>query len=164
MRVAFHGWPGNDETIDTVMFDPNQKPDTARAENSIFGSPEADNLLPKDEFPDYAMRAEDAFQLVSDELMLDGNARQNLATFCQTWDEKQVRMLMNLSINKNMIDKDEYPQTAAIEMRCAAIIANLWNASQNEKPIGCSTIGSSEACMLGGMAALWRWRARRQTH
>ena len=30
------------------MFDPNQKPDTARAENSIFGSPEADNLLPKD--------------------------------------------------------------------------------------------------------------------
>lgn len=50
MRVAFHGWPGNDETIDTVMFDPNQKPDTARAENSIFGSPEADNLLPKDEF------------------------------------------------------------------------------------------------------------------
>lgn len=162
MRVAFHGWPGNDETIDTVMFDPNQKPDTARAENSIFGSPEADNLLPKDEFPDYAMRAEDAFQLVSDELMLDGNARQNLATFCQTWDEKQVRMLMNLSINKNMIDKDEYPQTAAIEMRCAAIIANLWNASQNEKPIGCSTIGSSEACMLGGMAALWRWRARRK--
>ena len=56
MRVAFHGWPGNDETIDTVMFDPNQKPDTARAENSIFGSPEADNLLPKDEFPDDAMR------------------------------------------------------------------------------------------------------------
>ena len=47
-------------------------------------------------------------------------------------------------------------------MRCAAIIANLWNASQNEKPIGCSTIGSSEACMLGGMAALWRWRARRK--
>lgn len=162
MRAVFHGWPGNDETIDTVMFDPNQKPDTARAENSIFGSPEADNLLPKDQFPDYAMRAEDAFQLVSDELMLDGNARQNLATFCQTWDEKQVRMLIFISINKNMIDKDEYPQTAAIEMRCAAIIANLWNASQDEKPIGCSTIGSSEACMLGGMAALWRWRARQK--
>ena len=144
------------------MFAPNQKPETARAENSIFGSPEADNILPKTQFPDYAMRPEDAYQLVSDELMLDGNARQNLATFCQTWDEKQVRMLMNISINKNMIDKDEYPQTAAIEMRCAAILANLWNVNQDEKPIGCSTIGSSEACMLGGMAALWRWRARRK--
>ena len=136
------------------MFAPNQKPDTARAENSIFGSPEADNILPKTQFPDYAMRPEDAYQLVSDELMLDGNARQNLATFCQTWDEKQVRMLMNISINKNMIDKDEYPQTAAIEMRCAAILANLWNVNQDEKPIGCSTIGSSEACMLGVMSAL----------
>lgn len=49
-----------------------------------------------------------------------------------------------------------------IEMRCAAILANLWNVNQDEKPIGCSTIGSSEACMLGGMAALWRWRARRK--
>ena len=65
-------------------------------------------------------------------------------------------------VNKNMIDKDEYPQTAAIEMRCAAILANLWNVNQDENPIGCSTIGSSEACMLGGMAALWRWRARRK--
>ena len=112
--------------------------------------------------PEYAMRAEDAYQLVSDELMLDGNARQNLATFCQTWDEKQVRDLMDLSINKNMIDKDEYPQTAAIEMRCANILATLWNVGDKEDPIGCSTIGSSEACMLGGLAALWRWRARQK--
>lgn len=134
----------------------------ANAENSIFGSPATQNPLPTDHFPQWAMRAEDAYQLVADELMLDGNARQNLATFCQTWDEKQVRDLMDLSINKNMIDKDEYPQTAAIEMRCAAILASLWNAGADEKPIGCSTIGSSEACMLGGMAALWRWRARQK--
>ena len=73
MRVAFHGWPGNDETIDTVMFDPNQKPDTARAENSIFGSPEADNLLPKDEFPDYAMRAVIPFTPVAVHLMTLSN-------------------------------------------------------------------------------------------
>lgn len=137
-------------------------PHQATVQNSVFGSPEVCNSLPRHHFPEQMMRPEEAFQLVSDELMLDGNARQNLATFCQTWDEKQVRMLMDLSIDKNMIDKDEYPQTAAIEMRCAAILANLWNASPSETPIGCSTIGSSEACMLGGMAALWRWRARRK--
>ena len=28
---------------------------------------------------------------------LDGNARQNLATFCQTWEEPQVTRLMRLS-------------------------------------------------------------------
>ena len=53
--------------------------------------------------------------MVSDELMLDGNSRQNLATFCQTWVEPEVLALMALSIDKNMIDKDEYPQTAEIE-------------------------------------------------
>ncbi len=96
------------------------------------------------------MRAEDAFQAISDELLLDGNARQNLATFCQTWEEDQVHRLMDLSINKNMIDKDEYPQTAEIERRCVQMLADLWNAPDEGGAVGCSAIGSSEACMLGG--------------
>lgn len=129
---------------------------------SIFGSADAAGVLPNREIPEYSMRPEDALALIKNELLLDGNARQNLATFCQTWDSAQVRELMDLSINKNMIDKDEYPQTAALELRCVAMLSNLWHADEKEKPVGCSTVGSSEACMLGGMAALWRWRARRK--
>ncbi|WP_406617374.1 aminotransferase class V-fold PLP-dependent enzyme [Mycoplasmopsis adleri] len=68
---------------------------------------------------------------------------------------------MDISINKNLIDKDEYPQTAELEQRCVSIIANLWNASSKEHPVGTSGIGSSEACMLGGMAMLERWKAKR---
>ena len=94
--------------------------------------------------------------------MLDGNARQNLATFCQTWEEPQVHALMELSIDKNMIDKDEYPQTAEIERRCVHMLADLWNAPEAANTVGASAIGSSEACMLGGMAAKWRWRAKRR--
>jgi glutamate decarboxylase len=60
-----------------------------------------------------------------------------------------------------MIDKDEYPQTAELESRCVAILADLWHAPPVGSPTGCSTTGSSEACMLAGMALLWRWRARR---
>jgi glutamate decarboxylase len=60
--------------------------------------------------------------------------------------------------DKNMIDKDEYPQTAELEMRCVHMLADLWHAPQPETAIGCSTIGSSEACMLGGLALKWRWR------
>lgn len=56
-----------------------------------------------------------------------------------------------------IFDKDEYPQTAEIESRCVNILANLWNSSA-ENAIGCSTTGSSEAAMLGGMAMKWRWR------
>ncbi|HCM51212.1 MAG TPA: hypothetical protein DIS91_11910, partial [Microbacterium sp.] len=98
-----------------------------------------------------------AYRLVSDELILDGNSRQNLATFCQTWLEPEVRDLMRETLDKNMVDKDEYPQTAAIEARCVHILADLWNSPEAENTLGTSTTGSSEAAMLGGMALLWKW-------
>ncbi len=129
---------------------------------SVFGAADVARPLPTEKFPQPSMRPEDAFQLIKDELLLDGNARQNLATFCQTWDDAWVHRLMDISISKNMIDKDEYPQCAEIEQRCVRMIAELWNCPASNKPIGCSTIGSSEACMLGGMAALWRWRMKRK--
>ncbi len=87
--------------------------------------------------------------------MLDGNSRQNLATFCSTWLEPEVHQLMDLSV-----DKDEYPQTAEIEARCVHMLADLWNAPDTANTQGCSTTGSSEAAMLGGMAMKWRWREK----
>lgn len=103
-----------------------------------------------------------AYQIVHDELMLDGNSRQNLATFCQTWIEDESRRLMDESVDKNMIDKDEYPQTAEIESRCVHIIADLWNSPAAANTLGCSTTGSSEAAMLGGLALKWNWRKKMQ--
>ena len=94
--------------------------------------------------------------------MLDGNSRQNLATFCQTWLEPEVHELMDLTMDKNMVDKDEYPQTAELEERCVHMLAGLWNSPATDNSIGTSTTGSSEAAMLGGMALLWNWRARRR--
>lgn len=102
------------------------------------------------------------YSVVRDELLLDGNSRQNLATFCTTWVEDEVKQLMTDSVDKNMIDKDEYPQTAEIESRCVHIIADLWNSPQAQETIGCSTTGSSEAAMLGGLAMKWRWRKNRE--
>jgi glutamate decarboxylase len=101
-----------------------------------------------------------ALQIIHDELMLDGNARLNLATFVTTWMEPEAELLMAECASKNMIDKDEYPQTAEIERRCVNILARLWNA-EGTGATGCSTTGSSEACMLGGLALKWRWRQRR---
>ncbi|QLE79416.1 glutamate decarboxylase [Francisella sp. Scap27] len=113
--------------------------------------------LPKLEIPAKSQNPIDVYQEIKDELMLDGNSKQNLATFCQTEVDDFVHKLMNDCIDKNMIDKDEYPQTAELEARCVNILANLWN-SKAENAVGCSTTGSSEAAMLGGMAMKWRWR------
>jgi glutamate decarboxylase len=106
------------------------------------------------------MPGEDAYQLISSELLLDGSARLNLATFGTTWMPPYAARLMAETAEKNMIDKDEYPQTAELEARCVNIISDLWNSPEGETPTGCSTTGSSEAVMLGALALKWKWRER----
>jgi glutamate decarboxylase len=118
--------------------------------------------IPRHELPDSVMAPDLAYQIVHDELMLDGNARMNLATFVTTWMEPQAEKLMAECLDKNMIDKDEYPQTAELELRCVNILSRLWHSPDAEQATGCSTTGSSEAAMLGGLALKRRWQQRRQ--
>jgi glutamate decarboxylase len=117
--------------------------------------------IPRHELPRDELSPEVAYQIIHDELMLDGNARLNVATFVTTWMEPQVEKLMAECIDKNMIDKDEYPQTAELESRCVAMLSRLWHAPEAEVATGCSTTGSSEAAMLGGLALKRRWQRRR---
>jgi len=115
---------------------------------------------PRHSIPDEGMSPGTAYNLIHDELIGDGSSRFNLATFCSTWMEPEAHKLMAETFDKNMIDKDEYPQTAELEMRCVRMLAELWHAPQPESTIGTSTIGSSEACMLGGLALKWAWREK----
>jgi glutamate decarboxylase len=123
---------------------------------------ELDCEIPRYRLPEHGVLPRTALQVVRDELILDGNARLNLATFVTTWMEPEAEQLMAECAAKNMIDKDEYPQTAELERRCVNILGNLWHAPPGGVATGCSTTGSSEACMLGGMSLLWRWRERRR--
>lgn len=130
--------------------------------DDVYASSDLSIVMPKYKFPKKQHEARHVYQVLHDELMLDGNSRQNLATFCQTWVEPEVHKLMDECIDKNMIDKDEYPQSAEIESRCVHMLADLWNSPDAANTLGCSTTGSSEAAMLGGMAMKWRWRAKRE--
>jgi glutamate decarboxylase len=127
-----------------------------------YAQPGETASVPRLRLPEGELPPDTAYQVVHDELMLDGNARLNLATFVTTWMEPQARALMSECLDKNMIDKDEYPQTAELERRCVHMLAELWGAGEAEHATGCSTTGSSEACMLGGMALKWRSRERRR--
>jgi glutamate decarboxylase len=119
-----------------------------------------DAEMPIDSLPAGGIGAEAAYELISSELLLDGQSRLNLATFVTTWMPSAAARLMAETADKNMIDKDEYPQTAEIEARCVSILADLWGSPEADGATGCSTTGSSEAAMLAGMALKWRWRAR----
>jgi glutamate decarboxylase len=119
--------------------------------------------VPRDRLADKGLHADLAYQLVHDHLMLDGNASLNLARFVDTWMEPKALQLMQECAEKNMIDKDEYPQTAELEERCLRILAQLWNAADCDAAAGTSTTGSSEGCMLGGMVLKWHWRQKRHS-
>lgn len=118
--------------------------------------------LPDKVFPQTGCEPDVAYNLIKESMFLDGNSRQNLATFCQTWMEDNVHKIMDDNLDKNMIDKDEYPETAEFEKRCVNILADLWNAPQGNNAAGCSTTGSSEAAMLGALAMKFRWRNKRK--
>ena len=121
--------------------------------------------IPSLRLPDEAMEPAAAYRFIHDELMLDGSSRLNLATFVTTWMDPEAEKLMAETFDKNMIDKDEYPATAAIESRCVSMVADLFHAENLRdddaaSAVGVSTVGSSEAVMLGGLALKWRWKQR----
>ncbi len=124
----------------------------------IFGTGAEEQEIPKYKLGKNPIEPRVAYRLVKDEFLDEGNARQNLATFCQTYMEDEAALLMAETLEKNAIDKSEYPRTAELENRCVNILADLWNAPKEKSYTGTSTVGSSEACMLAGMAMKFRWR------
>lgn len=125
----------------------------------IFGSYASDVEMPVDKLNHDPIEPRIASEIIREYIGTEGNAHQNLCTFVQTYMEPEAAELMKETLEKNAIDKDEYPMTADLENRCVKIIQNLWHANPDEEPMGTSTVGSSEACMLGGLAALFRWKA-----
>ncbi|MGZ0712718.1 glutamate decarboxylase (plasmid) [Coraliomargarita sp. W4R53] len=130
--------------------------------NPVFVRPGEATEFDKFVMPDGPSLPETAYQIVHDEAILDGNSRLNLATFVGTWMDDEAKKLYVEAADKNMIDKDEYPATAAIEDRCWRMLAELWNVPDANDTIGTSTIGSSEACMLGGLALKRLWQEKRK--
>ncbi len=127
---------------------------------SAFVREERVTGLPSERLPEDGTGSEVAYDLLTNELLLDGSARLNLATFVTTRMPARAGLLMASTADKNMIDKDEYPQTAEIERRCVNIVGRLWSVPGDGDVVGTSTTGSSEAAMLGGLSLKWRWRER----
>ena len=133
------------------------------AKTAIFGSEVMLTPSPVDKIPDGPTTPEIAYQMVKDETFAQTQPRLNLATFVTTYMDEYATKLMNEAININYIDETEYPRIAVMNAKCINIMASLWNSPEQEKwKTGALAIGSSEACMLGGVAAWLRWRKKRQ--
>jgi len=129
-----------------------------------FASRYVRDSLPRFRMPANSIPKEAAYQIINDELMLDGNPRLNLASFVTTWMEPECDKLIMAAVNKNYVDMDEYPVTTELQNRCVNMIAHLFNApiGESEAAVGVGTVGSSEAIMLAGLAFKRKWQNKRK--
>ena len=125
-----------------------------------FGNRFRLEAAPDHELPKWGMPADDAMNLLEEELRLDGDPARNLATFVTTYMEPQAETIIAQNLHRNFIDHAEYPQTAVIEQRCIHMLASLFHAPG--ETTGARTQGSSEAIMLGALSLKWQWRKRRE--
>ena len=129
----------------------------------IFGSQQMREPAPAEFIPKHKTPGEIAYQIVKDETFPQTQPRLNLATFVTTYMDEYGTRLMNEAVGINYIDETEYPRVAVMCGRCINMVANMWNSPEKaEWKTGAVGIGSSEACMLGGVAAWLRWRDRRK--
>ena len=123
---------------------------------SPFGARVSTEVLPTEHIPKDMMNPDEARFLIDQQLRLDARPVQNLASFVTTWMEEQADDLISKSLTYNLVDQDEYPHIVEIENHCVEMLSNLYHAP--EPGVGTSTVGSSEAMMLAGLAMKWRWR------
>lgn len=139
---------------------------TKRVENCatpIYGSDEMLKSAANQFIPQDSMAPETAYRLVKDETYPQTQPNLNFATFVSTYMDKEATQLMNEAININYIDETEYPRIAMMSGKCINMLANLWHTPEkNEWKTGALAGGSSEACMLGGVAAWLRWRDKQK--
>jgi glutamate decarboxylase len=133
-----------------------------KEETTTYGTRYFARSIPKYEMPKEGMPARAAYQLIHDEMNLDGNPALNLASFVTTWMEPEANQLIAETMDKNFVDNDEYPQTEVIQTRVINMLSRLFNSPDDCESIGAGTIGSSEAIMLGLLAHKWTWKKRRQ--
>jgi glutamate decarboxylase len=140
-------------------------PDINDFDTNVYGSHFAADHMPQNEMPEREMPRQVAARMIKDELSLDGNPKLNLASFVTTYMEDEIEQIMTESFSKNFIDYEEYPHSAEIQNRCVNMIARLFNVPTDpsgDNAMGTSTIGSSEAIMLGTLAMKKRWQNRRK--
>jgi glutamate decarboxylase len=112
-----------------------------------------------EQFPSEGMSARAAKAIVTSETWTDANPMLNLSSFVTTFCEPEAKDIHDGSMFRNFADPDMYPHTKETEFRW---LHNLWNGPKQAETYGAATIGSSEACMLAGLAHKWNWRHARQ--
>ncbi|KAL7573185.1 hypothetical protein ACA910_018845 [Epithemia clementina (nom. ined.)] len=123
------------------------------------------------EIPMYGFPASHAKELIVQNHELDHRPRLNTSSYVNVVSEPEEREVALMGMEVNLADGSVYPASLQLHDSVVNMIAALWNcpkpASKENSGgasagtpnyCGAGTVGSTEACLLAGLAHKFRWR------
>lgn len=114
--------------------------------------------------PLYGKASDHCYRRISDSHEMDFRVRLNTSSYVNVHLEEDEQKVANLGMGIDLNDKTAYPSSAELHDTTLNMIANLWHCPKTQDfeetgvfP-GAGTVGSTEACLLGGLALKFRWR------
>jgi glutamate decarboxylase len=115
--------------------------------------------------PQTGMSARHVKERITQQNQLDNRPRLNTSSYVNVVTEPEEDDVALLGLATNLADASVYPASVRIHNECVNMIAKLWNAPEIEGDYsGAGTVGSTEACLLAGLALKFRWRRVRASY
>ena len=109
--------------------------------------------------PDLGMSARHVKERIVQQNQLDNKPRLNTSSYVNVVTEPEEEDVALLGMATNLADASVYPASVRMHNTCVNMIAKLWNAPEVVGDFsGAGTVGSTEACLLAGLALKFRWR------
>lgn len=131
----------------------------------FYASPVA-RQAPQDdmEMPEEPSAARHCMSVIEDYHILDFNERLNTSSYVNVVFEPEEEKVALMGLKINLADQTVYPESFKLHNDTLNMIAKLWNCPKPtdwaDQPVyaGAGCVGSTEACLLGGIALKFRWR------
>ncbi len=114
--------------------------------------------------PDHGLPAQTVETIIHNNHQLDFNYLLNTSSYVNVSFEEAEQKVAMMGLKVNLADQTVYPQSFQMHDTAVNMIASLWHCPEQEDfeeykvfP-GAGTVGSTEACLLAGLALKFRWR------
>lgn len=114
------------------------------------------------DIPEHGLPARYVKEVIEQLHLCDFRPRLNTSSYVNVVSEPEERDVAILGAEVNLADASVYPASVKLHDHVVDLLAKLWNAP--DPPIkgghycGAGTVGSTEACLLAGLALKFRWR------
>mmetsp|Transcript_13446 Transcript_13446/g.28226 ORF Transcript_13446/g.28226 Transcript_13446/m.28226 type:complete len:389 (-) Transcript_13446:18-1184(-) len=130
-------------------------------ETTYAASKSASKSRHYNEIPDQGMSANHVAAIIDDVHLCDFNPKLNTSSYVNVTSEPEERAVAVIGAEINIADASVYPASIELHNKAVNMIASLWHAPEpknGDDYCGAGTVGSTEACLLAGLALKFRWR------